>query len=209
MVGDTFRHRILMVLYAMVSWISFCLMPSELTDIAMLDHPSQPAQAARDGRKSSRPEERSAQYLQAMIGDMRALLSRSSGQEEDLPCVLAASIAMRYLETRNVTPGELVELVTSLREALAHAPLLRSKPPAVPIEQSVTDDYIICLEDGHLCKSLQRYLKNKFRISPQAYRLKWGLPDDYPMVAQNYSRRRAELARTHQLGRYQRDKSGA
>lgn len=198
-----------MVLWVMVTECFLCFLPAPLTDTAMLDHPRQPAKAARHGRQSSRLEEDNVQSLQAMIGDMGALLSRSSGQEQDLPCVLAASIAMRYLETQNVTPDGLVELVTSLREALAHAPVVRPKPPAVPIAQSVTADYIICLEDGHLCKSLQRYLKHKFRISPQAYRLKWGLPDNYPMVAENYSRRRAELARTHQLGRYQRDKSGA
>lgn len=66
--------------------------------------------------------------------------------------------------------------------------------PAVPIRKSITADHIVCLEDGRKFKSLKRHLRVKYNLSPEEYRAKWGLPADYPMVAPNYAKRRAELA---------------
>ena len=76
--------------------------------------------------------------------------------------------------------------------------------PAVPIEASVAPDFIICLEDGRSCKSLKRYLRDHYAMTPETYRVRWGLPDTYPIVAPNFSRRRAEIARQNKLGRYER-----
>jgi predicted transcriptional regulator len=64
----------------------------------------------------------------------------------------------------------------------------------------VTDDYIVCLEDGKRLKMLKRHLKSAYGLSPEQYREKWGLPPDYPMVAPNYARRRSVLAREIGLG---------
>jgi predicted transcriptional regulator len=73
--------------------------------------------------------------------------------------------------------------------------------PAVSIKQSVTPDYIICLEDGKQFKSLKRHLRNSFDLTPDEYREKWGLPYDYPMVAPNYAARRSAMAKKFGLGR--------
>ena len=73
--------------------------------------------------------------------------------------------------------------------------------PAVPIEESVSNEYITCLEDGQNYKSLKRHLRSKFGLSPKAYREKWGLPTDYPMVAKNYSIERSRLAKRTGLGK--------
>ncbi|MEO1143203.1 MAG: MucR family transcriptional regulator, partial [Pseudomonadota bacterium] len=73
--------------------------------------------------------------------------------------------------------------------------------PAVPIKKSMTDDYIICLEDGKQFKSLKRHLRSHYDLSPEEYREKWGLPHDYPMVAPNYAKARSKLARDMGLGR--------
>ena len=73
--------------------------------------------------------------------------------------------------------------------------------PAVPIRKSVTPEYLICLEDGKKFKSLKRHLRTKFDMSPEDYRAKWGLPNDYPMVAPNYAASRSALARKMGLGR--------
>lgn len=67
--------------------------------------------------------------------------------------------------------------------------------PAVPIRESIAPDYLICLEDGCKFKSLKRHLRVKYDLSPEQYRAKWGLPDDYPMVAPNYAKAREDLAR--------------
>jgi predicted transcriptional regulator len=73
--------------------------------------------------------------------------------------------------------------------------------PAVPIRRSVTDDYLICLEDGKKLKMLKRHLMTSYDMTPAQYRAKWGLKADYPMVAPSYSARRGELARQIGLGR--------
>ncbi len=73
--------------------------------------------------------------------------------------------------------------------------------PAVPIKKSITPDYLICLEDGKQFKSLKRHLKTHYDLTPEAYRQKWGLAPDYPMVAANYAAKRSELAKSIGLGR--------
>ena len=73
--------------------------------------------------------------------------------------------------------------------------------PAVPIADSVTPDHLICLEDGRRLKLLKRYLRTRYGLSPEQYRIKWGLPSDYPMAAPNYAAERARMARTAGLGR--------
>jgi len=73
--------------------------------------------------------------------------------------------------------------------------------PAVPIRKSVTDDYIVCLEDGKKLKMLKRHLSTAYGMTPEEYRAKWGLGPDYPMVAPNYSKKRKDLAKKIGLGR--------
>jgi predicted transcriptional regulator len=50
--------------------------------------------------------------------------------------------------------------------------------PAVPIKKSVTNEFIISLEDGRKLKSMKRYLSG-LGMTPADYRAKWGLPADY------------------------------
>ncbi|WP_052121692.1 Ros/MucR family transcriptional regulator, partial [Inquilinus limosus] len=55
--------------------------------------------------------------------------------------------------------------------------------PAVPVEESVTADYIVCLEDGRRFKTMKRWLRATYGLSPEQYRERWGLPADYPLTA--------------------------
>jgi len=73
--------------------------------------------------------------------------------------------------------------------------------PAVHIDSSVTPDLIYCLENGKGFKTLKRHLWSSHGLTPNEYRKKWGLPKDYPMVAPNYSKRRAATAKKIGLGR--------
>ena len=73
--------------------------------------------------------------------------------------------------------------------------------PTVPKEESVQDDYLICLEDGKKLKMLKRHLRTTYQMSPEQYKERWGLPVDYPMVAPNYARKRSTLAKRNGLGR--------
>ena len=77
----------------------------------------------------------------------------------------------------------------------------RALRPAVPVDQSVHEDYIVSLEDGRHYRSLRRHLMAKHGLTPDEYRRKWGLPPDYPMVAPSYAKERSEVARRSGLGR--------
>jgi predicted transcriptional regulator len=72
--------------------------------------------------------------------------------------------------------------------------------PAVPVNESVFHDYIICLEDGKRLRMLKRYIMTQFGITPQEYRNKWGLAPDYPMAAPAVAEQRRESARALGLG---------
>ena len=71
----------------------------------------------------------------------------------------------------------------------------------MPVRKSVTDDYLICLEDGRKLKMLKRHLRSAYGMTPEEYRAKWGLDRDYPMVAPAYAAKRQELALKIGLGR--------
>ena len=58
-------------------------------------------------------------------------------------------------------------------------------------------DFIVCLEDGKELKMLKRHLAVHYNLTPAAYRQRWGLPADYPMVAPNYAEQRRTLARAY------------
>lgn len=94
------------------------------------------------------------------------------------------------------------ELVSVSHDYLPSMPGIREPDdPAVPVDESVTHDYIICLEDGHKTKLLKRYIRTKFDMTPEIYRRKWKLPYDYPFTAPEYSERRAQIASDTGLGK--------
>ena len=80
--------------------------------------------------------------------------------------------------------------------------------PAVPIEDSIKDDYIVCLEDGKKLQMLKRHLNTVYKMSIDEYRERWGLAPDYPVVAPNYARRRSQIAKNTGLGQTGRRKRG-
>ncbi|MCA0964143.1 MucR family transcriptional regulator [Salipiger bermudensis] len=49
---------------------------------------------------------------------------------------------------------------------------------------------LLCLETGQRRPLLRRHLRETLGMSPEEYRKKWGLPDDYPMVSAAYAARR-------------------
>ncbi len=127
---------------------------------------------------------------------------------------LGADIVAAYLSRNMVALGEVPSLIRTVHQALeqiAHptaAPVQELRPkPAVPITKSVQHDYIVCLEDGKKLKMLKRYLRSRYDMTPDAYRRRWGLPADYPMVAPAYAARRSDFAKKIGLGRGVRRRS--
>ena len=122
---------------------------------------------------------------------------------------LTAAIVSAYVGNNSLPVVELPALIADVHAAIARiqggipeaAPVAESLRPAVPIKKSVTNDYIICLEDGKKFKSLKRHLHTHGNMSADEYRAKWGLPADYPMVAPSYTETRSSLAKQIGLGR--------
>lgn len=119
---------------------------------------------------------------------------------------LVSQIVSAYVAHNPVPVAELPRLIERVHATLAEidgAPAAEPKSelkPAVPVRKSVTDDHIVCLEDGKKFKSLKRHLRTRYDMSPEEYREKWGLAPDYPMVAPNYAKQRSDLARKMGLG---------
>src|SRR3954471_9046435 len=114
-------------------------------------------------------------------------------------------IVSAYVSKNPLPPEDLPAFIKSVHASLTGsgggetAPA--GKPPAVPVKKSVTPDYIVCLEDGKKLKMLKRYLRARYKMSPDEYRKRWNLPPDYPMVAPNYAQRRSDFAKKIGLGK--------
>lgn len=118
---------------------------------------------------------------------------------------LVADIVAAFVGHNTVATAELPALIKSVHAALGKlaapaAEAIEELKPAVPVKRSVTADFIICLEDGRKFKSLKRHLRTAYDLTPEAYREKWGLSRDYPMVAPGYAAARSELAKASGLG---------
>ena len=116
--------------------------------------------------------------------------------------VLASNIVSAYVSRNALTAAELPAFIAETYANVARiatgsvvANVEPPKEPAVSIRKSVTNDHIVCLEDGKKFKSLKRHLAANHGITPQEYRKKWGLPVDYPMVAPSYAAVRSSLAK--------------
>jgi len=125
------------------------------------------------------------------------------------PCELlkmTSDIVAAHVGNNPTEPQDITVLMSTIYAKLSELCLLgeskqNTQEPAVPINQSVHADYLVCLEDGRKMKMLKRHLNTVFGMSPGDYRKKWGLPNDYPMVAPNYTIKRQELAKKIGLGR--------
>jgi predicted transcriptional regulator len=125
---------------------------------------------------------------------------------EDELLRMTAEVVSAYLRKNHVATSQLGEVIGSIYGSLRS---LEGKPdrpdepskPAVPIKRSVMPDYLVCLEDGKKLKMLKRHLRSTYNLTPDAYRQKWGLAADYPMVAPNYAQARSAFAKKIGLGK--------
>ncbi len=118
---------------------------------------------------------------------------------------LTAQIVSAHVSNNSVSTDSLPSLIQDVFRTLSAVgiePVPAEKPqPAVPVKKSVCPDYIVCLEDGKKLKMLKRHLKTSYDLTPDQYRERWGLGQDYPMVAPNYAHHRSSLAKKIGLGR--------
>lgn len=118
----------------------------------------------------------------------------------------AVRLVVAYLARNSVPPDGLPQILTSVRAALLA--LARpvdavtsptEQPTPSEIRRSVQQDGIVSFIDGRSYKTLKRHLK-AHGLTPEQYRTRYGLPNDYPMAAPGYVARRAEIARAIHLG---------
>ncbi len=120
---------------------------------------------------------------------------------------LTTQIVAAYVRNNSIAiskiPAVIEFVYTSLSslDDLDQAAANAKQQPAVPIEKSVTANYLICLEDGKKLKLLKRHLRTFHGLRPEDYRAKWGLSPDYPIVAPNYAKQRSVLAKKIGLGK--------
>jgi predicted transcriptional regulator len=135
------------------------------------------------------------------------LVTEEAKPQTDSLIELTADVVSAYVSNNPVPVADLPGLIGQVNSALKAAaggaaePAPEPSKPAVSIRKSVTDDFIVCLEDGKKFKSLKRHLATHYNLTPDEYRAKWGLDANYPMVAPAYAAARSALAKTMGLGR--------
>nr|WP_137831791.1 MucR family transcriptional regulator [Methylobacterium sp. L1A1] len=124
---------------------------------------------------------------------------------------LTANIVAAYAAGNHFAAAELPKVVTTVHGALtglaqpqlqhtAQAEEPINQPTPSQIRKSITPDALISFVDGKAYKTLKRHL-GTHGLDPYSYRQRYGLPDDYPMVASNYAAQRSALAKAIGLGR--------
>lgn len=72
--------------------------------------------------------------------------------------------------------------------------------PAVPIEESVTPEYLVCLECGREMKQLRRHLRQAHGLTAEQYLAKWRLQRHYPMTCAETHGVRSRIGRAVAYG---------
>ncbi len=120
---------------------------------------------------------------------------------------MTADVVAAYVSNNTLPTAQLAEVINAVYGSLKGLDSQIAEPPpepvkpAVPIRKSITADYLICLEDGKKLKMLKRHLRSTYNMTPDEYRVRWGLAPDYPMVAPNYAEQRSAFAKKIGLGR--------
>jgi predicted transcriptional regulator len=126
---------------------------------------------------------------------------------ESADCVaMAVRIVTAYLTKNSLSPEEVPGLLRDIHVALRDASSNGGSPPrndtpAVPVKRSVTADRVVCLVCGIELQSLKRHLGSRHDLTPEAYRARFRLAHEHPIVAPNYSQTRSRLAVRSGLGR--------
>jgi predicted transcriptional regulator len=124
---------------------------------------------------------------------------------EDDVLTLTANIVSAHVTRNEVGTDQLSALIKGVYQTLATVgQTVTDSPkaePAVSAKNSVFPDHIVCLDCGEGLKLLKRHIRTDHNLTPLQYRLKWGLPNDYPMIAAEYSSQRSQMAFASGLGK--------
>jgi predicted transcriptional regulator len=123
--------------------------------------------------------------------------------------VLTAEIVAAYVSNNPIPAPELPALIGKVHDAIVRlgsgaassetSEVPVEKPTPAQIRRSLRDDGIVSFIDGRSYKTLKRHL-TAHGLDPHSYRERYGLPEDYPMVAPSYAEMRSALAKSIGLG---------
>jgi predicted transcriptional regulator len=132
---------------------------------------------------------------------------------------LVSNVAANYLRKNSVAADQIGTVISSIAKAVHDAAIeiggstadknesvavlttIAEKPtPAVSVKKSITRDFLICLDCGVHSRTLKRHLSTAHKLTPDAYRERWGLPRNYPVTAPAYSEQRSAMAKNFGLG---------
>jgi predicted transcriptional regulator len=118
---------------------------------------------------------------------------------------LTAQIVSAHVAANDVAADQLSTLIKGVYQTLATVgqPVIEppKAEPAVSAKKSVFADHIVCLDCGGSYTMLKRHISTDHQMTPDEYRIKWGLSRDYPMVSAEYAAQRSQLAKDSGLGR--------
>lgn len=139
---------------------------------------------------------------------------------------MTAQIVTSHASMNEMSSQELINEITSVYNTLAAlagekavavemaetpeaGPEEAQPKPAVPVEESIQDEYIVCLECGQRFRTLKAHLRRAHNLTPANYYERFGLdPKKYHLVSRNYSEQRRQLAKAKGLGEFRRAKKG-
>jgi len=131
----------------------------------------------------------------------------SQSSQNTLKAELTSEIVSAFVSNNPIASDQISGVIRAVFDALddISKEVAEMDPvalePAVAIKKSIKKDYLICLEDGKKFKTLKRHLMTAYGLTPDAYREKWGLKSDYPMVAASYSEVRSKISLDAGLGK--------
>lgn len=116
-------------------------------------------------------------------------------------------VVIAYVSQNPISMTELRVLIRITYDALSlimSAPdeeRLRAEPKTKSqIAASRKNEWLISFIDGQPYKSLKRHLTSH-GFTPESYRTRYALPNDYPMTAPAYAAQRSQIARHNYLKR--------
>lgn len=106
----------------------------------------------------------------------------------------------QFLRTMHATVTELSAASSVSPEPEQEVAPAEEFTPAVTARKSLASkDHILSMIDGKPYKTLKRHL-SRHGLTPAEYRQRYNLKPDYPMVAENYSTARRDMAKKIGLG---------
>jgi predicted transcriptional regulator len=120
---------------------------------------------------------------------------------------LVAEIVRSYVGQNTIAVDQIGGLIATVHRTLSGlgtntpVPATETSTPAVSIRRSVLHGHVVCLECGFRGLMLRRHLRTAHGLEPAAYRVRWKLAADHPIITPAYSERRSTLAKQIGLGR--------